>query len=147
MNGKIKTLAVAVGLVVAFGGGWLVAQVQNIDKVTPAQVWTDEWISDVVQLTGGGHRTTLMPPDKTQLLIGYGLNSYSSVVGRLYDRLPKIRKQQLLFYIPAARAIASAQQGPGPMQDRYNLSTLVDCMQKAQSQSGSVSKCIENHKK
>jgi hypothetical protein len=42
MNSKIKALAVAVGLVVAFGGGWLAAQVHDIDKVTPAQVWTDE---------------------------------------------------------------------------------------------------------
>jgi hypothetical protein len=98
-------------------------------------------------LTGGGHRTTLMPPDKTQSSIGSGLNTYSLAVGRVYDRLPQARKQQLMFYIPAVRAIARAQQGPGPMQDRHDLLTLVDCMQKAQAQGGSVSRCVENQKK
>lgn len=145
-TGLIGTMIVAC-LAVGFAVGWVVAQSQNVGKVTPAQVWTDGWISDVMLLTGGGHRTTLMSPDKTQSLIGSGLNADSLVLGRVYDRLSQNRKQQLMFYIPAARAIATAQ-GLRPENNRRNLLILVDCMQKVQSQGGLVRSCVEaEHKK
>ena len=134
-------------LAIGFGCGWLVAQVHDVDKVTPAQVWTDNWISDVMLLTGGGHRTALMPPDKTQSIIRSGLNADSLVLGRVYDSLPENRKQQLMFYIPAARAIATAQQEPDPARNRSDLLTFASCMQKVKLQGGLVKDCVKDERK
>lgn len=145
-SGQIVAMVVA-GLVVGFGCGWVVAQAQNVNKLTPDQVWTDQWISDVMLLTGGGHRTTLMSPDKTQSIIKVGLNSDSLVLGRVYDHLPESMKQQLMFYIPAARAIAKAQERSVSDNGKKNLSVLIDCMQKMKLKGGSVKGCIENEHK
>lgn len=138
---------VVVGLVVVFACGWMFAKVQDVNKVAPTKVWTDQWIDGIMLLTGGGHRTALVPPKETQLLMGFGLNSSSLVLGRIYDGLPAARKQQLRFYLPAARAIATAQQGAGAFQDRRGVLALVDCMQTVQTHGGSVRACMEEHKK
>lgn len=147
MNGKIKALIVVVGLIVVFCSGWLVAQAQNVYKVSPVTIWANQWTDSVSLLARNGHSTELTRPEKIPLIVGFGLNSQSLVLGQVYDNLPPAIKQQLMFYIPAARAIAAAQQGPGPMQDRRDLLTFVDCMQKVQSQGGSVHGCVETHKR
>lgn len=140
-TGLIATM-IGAGVAIGFGCGWLVSQVHNVDRVPPAQVWTDKWISDVMLLTGGGHRTTLMPPDKMQSLVVSGLNADSLVLGRVYDSLPRNRKQQLMFYIPAAHAIAAAQQEAGPARSRSDLLTFVSCMQKVKLQGGLLESCM-----
>ena len=142
MKGGLIATMMVVGLALGFAGGWFVAEVENADKLAPTQVWSDRWISDIMLLTGGGHRTSLMPPDKTQSLVASSLNADSLVLGRVYDRLSQKRKQQLMFYIPAARAIAAAQ-GSGRENNRRNLLILVDCLQRVKSQGGLVRSCVE----
>lgn len=137
-----KISGAALCMIVAFACGWLVSQVQNVNKVPPTKVWTDQWVDGVMLLTGGGHRTTLISPKDTQLLIGSNFNSSSLTLGLIYDGLSAARKQQLRFYIPAAKAIAMAQQGPGAFQDRRGVLALVNCMQSVQSHGGSVRQCM-----
>lgn len=140
-------LTVVAGLAVGFGCGWLAAQVQNFHKITPEQVWVDQWIDSVSMLTGGGPRTTLLPPKKTQSIIEYGLNAESLVVGSVYDRLPSSRKRELMFYIPAARAIATAQQEAGTPSNNNKLLIFINCMQKIKLHDGLMKKCIKDKHK
>ena len=146
MNRKAKILMAVIGLVVAFGSGWLVSEVQNRNKVSINQVWANQWIGSVLLLARNGRSTELNQHEQIPLIVGFGLNSQSLLLGRLYDSFTPAIQQQLMFYIPAARAIATAQQGPGAMQDRHGLLTFVGCMQKVQSQGGSVRQCVEGHK-
>lgn len=144
MRTLTTVLSVAISLAIGFGCGWLVAQSQSVNKVSPSRIWTDQWISDVMLLTGGGHNTTLFPPDKTQSFIVSDLNTYSLVLGLAYDDLPAARKQEIMFYIPAARAIATTQHEYGSARDRGNLLTFLSCIQKVKSQGGLVKSCIQS---
>lgn len=147
MNTKVKALLVVVGLIVAFGSGWLVAKVQARNKVSIDKVWADQWIDGVVLLARHGNGTELIKPEQIPLIIGQGLDGQSFLLGKLFDSLTPAIQEQLMFYIPAAHAIAIEQQGPSAMQNRRHLLTFVDCMQKVQTQGGSVQKCVERNKK
>ena len=147
MKTRPFALTVVASLAVGFGCGWLVAQVQNFHKITPEQVWVDEWIDSVSLLTGGALNTTFLPPEKTQSIIESGLNAQSLVVGSVYDRLPPPRKRELMFYIPAARAIATAQQEAGMPGNQNELLTFVNCMQKIKLHDGLMKRCIKDEHK
>lgn len=145
MNGKTKAWTL-IGLIVAFGSGWLFGQVQNVNKVPIDKIWADQWVGSVTLLARNGRSTELNKPEQLPLIVGSGLNAQSLLLGRIYDKLSPDLKKQLMFYIPVARAIAKAQQGSGPMQDRRDLLNFADCMQKEQPPTGSVSLCVENQK-
>lgn len=142
MNARLKVGLIAGSVVVAFACGWLLAKVQDVNKVAPETIWTNHWVDDITMLVRNERDTQLLTAAETQALIGMGLNTDSLTVGLIYDGLPAQRKKDLQFYIPAARAVAAAQQGPGAVQDRRAVVALVDCMQSVQAHGGSVRQCM-----
>lgn len=144
---KALTLAIVASTLVGFACGWLVSQVQNSYKLTPSAVLVNDWTSAVGSLTLNMRNPELINPNKVALLIGSGLNINSIVLGRVFDDMPPSMKEQLLSSIPAAHAIATAQNGVGPDNNRRDMLIFVDCMQKVKLHGGLVRSCVDGGKK
>ena len=144
MKFRLITLMIVAGLFVGFACGWLVAQAQNIHKVSPSTVYANSWMSEIALLTRNNRNTDLIAPDKVVLLVGSNLNTDSLVLGKLYDDMSPAMKERLLSYIPAARAIAAVQSGPRSENNRQDLLAFINCMQKIKSQGGLVQKCMHD---
>ena len=89
--------------------------------------------------------TTLVNPAEIPVTIGAGLNTQSVALAYVYDGMPQALKKQLALWIPAAHAIAVAQQGEGALHNRSNLLIFADCMQKVRSNGGLLRNCVESH--
>lgn len=141
-NGTVAAIGL-IGVIVGFVSGWLTTQVQNIHDITPAQARAEEWISDITLLTGGDIRTKGVSAKETQLLVSSNLNATSLILGRVYDNLPKDRKQQISLYIAPAHALVSAQQNVVPTINNTGLRVFIDCVQKADTGHGPVKDCMK----
>jgi len=142
----VVAVAVAALMAVGFAAGWLVAQIQSASKQSQVDVLANGWISSIELLVRNGSDLEPVDPKTTQLLIGFGLNIDSAELAHFYDGMTPALKKRLAFHVPAARAIANVQNGAGSMQDRGDLLAFVDCVQKVQSQGGSVRECFERRK-
>ena len=146
MKRTIITLIIAVSVSAGFGCGWIVAQAQSMHKLSPGEVWANDWTSDIAFLTRNARDPELIVPSRVVLLIGSDLNAKSIVLGREYDHLSPSVKKSLMSYIPAARSIEAAQTGPDSEHSRQDLLTFLNCMQKFKLQGGLVGSCIHERK-
>ena len=147
MQTKVLTLAIVVSTLVGFACGWGVSQIQNSYKLTPATVLVNGWTSAIGSLTLNMRNPELLTPNKVALLIGSSLNADSIVLGRVFDDMPPSVKEQLFSSIPAARAIATAQTGTGPENNRRDMLIFVSCMQKVKLHGGLVRGCVDDEQK
>lgn len=129
-----------------FASGWLVSEVRNAEKISPIDIWANDWKSDIALLTRNAHNPQLITPDKVVLLIRSDLNSKSIVLSRVYDHLSPSMKQSMLSYIPSARAIANAQTSSASEQSSKDLLTFVNCMEKVKLKGGLVGNCVVESK-
>ncbi|HEX7348720.1 MAG TPA: hypothetical protein VF264_03605 [Rhodanobacteraceae bacterium] len=142
MNARLKVGLIAGSVVVAFACGWLLAKVQDVNKVAPETIWTNHWVDDITMLVTNGRNTQLLTAAQTQALVVSGLELDSHTMAEIYDRLPKDMQARMLFWVPAARQLAAAYSGEATPAHRNNLKALVDCMQSVQAHGGSVRQCM-----
>lgn len=144
MTSTRTSLVVLMGVVVGFACGWLVAQVQNANKISPDQILANNWERGVSLLVKNVNDTRAIPAEETKALIRSGLDIDSKTLGRDYDDLPKSLQARLMFYLPAARAIAVASAGHTSIVGGGDLLRLVDCMQQAKAHGSRVGKCMQD---
>lgn len=142
MNARLKVGLIAGSVVMAFACGWLLAKVQDVNKVAPEAIWTNHWIDDITMLVRNGRDTQLLTAAQTQALVISGLEIDSHTMAEIYDRLPKDMQTQVLFWVPAARKLAAAYSGEATPAHRNNLKMLVRCLQSEQARGGSVRQCM-----
>jgi len=131
-------------LAVTFSSGWLAAKVQDVNKVDPAQIWVNQWVGNLVTLVDQhGDKTRFIPPEQVRSLVLWGVDINSGVLGKIFDDLPEHLRQQVMFYLPAARSLARAPAWPKAKTDKRDLSILVECLEKAQSGGGKVEPCYK----
>jgi hypothetical protein len=142
MKKLLITSTVVIGLAVGFACGWVVSQVQNVGKLSPSEVLANNWVTGITLLVRNGRSKELVSPEKTQSIVGAGLNIDSKVLGREYDDMPKAVQERIMFYIPAAHTIATTRLGSD--QEYSDLLTFTNCMQKMELiKGGLVRECVE----
>lgn len=143
----LKRLGLVLALVAAFGCGWLVSQIRNVNRVPVQTVWVNHWLDGVVMLVRNGRDTTLQSPEQVQGSMVSSLGTSSLTLAHIYDTLPRDQQERMQFWIPAARAIAVAPSQPDPLHTRRYLADFVDCVQTVQGHGGSVRACFDARSK
>ena len=138
---------VVASMAVAFAAGWLVARIGDVGKQSLGEITANRWIDHLGMLVDNVRHLAPVDRETTQSVIRQGLESDSATLAQLYDGMSPHLKERLVFYIPLARAIAAAQPATAfGLHDRHALLIFADCMQKVQSQGGSVRECFERRR-
>lgn len=138
--------AITAGLIVAFAAGWFGAEIRNINKIPLAQVYASEWNASVMTLVQNGRSSKLIDPAKMPAIIGASLDNLSIQLAITYDDLSPFWKRQVIFNLPAARAIVNAGGESFP-DYRGHLGIFIDCVQQVQAHGGSVRNCALGNKR
>lgn len=143
MNRK-AWIAGTAACIVAFGLGWLGAEVRNVNTVPVGEVVTNQWQSDLFKLVK--NRINHEPADPpTPAMLRHSLDLQSVILASAYDGLSAYQKKLIADDLPAAHAIVARWGGDASRPVMPHLAIFIECVEKVQSEGGSVYKCSNEH--